>query len=110
MHSLRVPPSRAVWRFPGARARLSGFPEDRAMDQNDFKAGLVKDGFGEIEVKSVAPNVHNKGHAHAFDVRALMIAGELTLTAQGKPTTYRAGEIFTLAANCEHVEQFGPQG
>jgi quercetin dioxygenase-like cupin family protein len=39
-----------------------------------------------------------------------MIDGELTLSAQGKPTTYRAGEVFTLAAGCEHVEQFGPQG
>ena len=80
------------------------------MNESEFRAGLAKDGFSDVEVRTIAANVYNKGHAHAFDVRALMISGELTLTAQGKPTTYRAGEIFTLAANCEHVEQFGPQG
>jgi len=80
------------------------------MNESEFRAGLAKDGFSDVEVRTIPANVYNKGHAHAFDVRALMMAGELTLTAQGKPTTYRAGEIFTLAANCEHVEQFGPQG
>ena len=80
------------------------------MNESEFRSALAKDGYSDVELRTIQPNVHNKGHAHAFDVRALMIAGELTLTAQGKPTTYRAGEIFTLAANCEHVEQFGPQG
>ena len=80
------------------------------MNENEFKAALTKDGFGEIEVRTMPANLHNKGHAHSFDVRALMIAGELTLTTEGKPTTYRAGQVFTMAAGCEHVEQFGPQG
>ena len=80
------------------------------MNESEFRAALLKEGFDDIDVRTIEPNVHNKGHSHAFDVRALMIAGELTLSAQGKQATYRAGEIFTLAANCEHVEQFGPQG
>ena len=80
------------------------------MDENEFKTALLKEGFNDIDVRTIAANVHNKSHAHEFDVRALMLAGELTLSAQGKPTTYRAGEIFTLSAGCEHVEQFGPQG
>ena len=80
------------------------------MNESEFKAALLQEGFDDIEVRTIAANVHNKGHVHAFDVRALMLAGELTLSARGKQTTYRAGEIFTLAANCEHVEQFGAQG
>ena len=80
------------------------------MNESEFKAALLQEGFDDIEVRTIAANVHNEGHAHAFDVRALMLAGELTLSAQGKQATYRAGEVFTLAANCEHVEQFGPQG
>ena len=80
------------------------------MNESEFRAALVNEGFNDIEVRTIAANVHNKGHSHAFDVRALMIAGELTLTAQGEQTTYRAGEIFTLSGGCEHVEQFGPQG
>ena len=80
------------------------------MNESEFRAALVNEGFGDIEVRTVAANVHNQGHSHAFDVRALMLAGELTLSAQGTQATYRAGEIFSLPANCEHVEQFGPQG
>ena len=80
------------------------------MNDTEFRAALVSEGFDDIEVRTIAANVHNKAHSHAFDVRALMIAGELTLSTQGKPATYRAGEIFTLPAGCEHVEQFGPQG
>ena len=80
------------------------------MNESEFRAALASEGFDDIEVRTIAANVHNKTHSHAFDVRALMIAGELTLSAQGKPATYRAGEIFTLTAGCEHVEQFGPQG
>ena len=80
------------------------------MNESEFKAALLQEGFDDIEVRTIAANVHNEGHAHAFDVRALVLAGELTLGAQGRQTTYRAGEIFTMAANCEHVEQFGPQG
>jgi quercetin dioxygenase-like cupin family protein len=80
------------------------------MNESEFKAALLQEGFDDIEVRTIAANVHNKEHAHAFDVRALLLAGELTLSAQGKHTTYRAGDIFTLAANCEHVEQFGAQG
>ena len=80
------------------------------MNEDEFKAALLKDGFDDIDVRTIEANVHNKGHAHDFDVRALMLAGELTLSAQGKQATYRAGEVFALPANCEHVEQFGPQG
>jgi hypothetical protein len=80
------------------------------MNEIEFRAALASEGFDDVEVRTIAANVHNQAHSHPFDVRALLIAGELTLSANGKPTTYCAGEIFTLSAGCEHVEQFGPQG
>ena len=55
------------------------------MNESEFKAALLQEGFDDIEVRTIAANVHNRTHSHAFDVRALMIAGELTLSAQGKP-------------------------
>lgn len=80
------------------------------MHENEFRAGLAKDGFSEVALKTTPANVHNHAHAHEFEVRGLVLAGELTLSWQGKQNTYRAGEVFTMAAGCEHTEQFGPQG
>ena len=80
------------------------------MDLNTFKSTLEQDGFGEIETKSYAGNLFYSVHSHPFDVRAQMLAGELTLVCEGQPHTYRTGEVFTMAAGCEHTEQFGAEG
>lgn len=39
-----------------------------------------------------------------------MLDSELVLTCGGKSQTYRAGDVFTLDANCPHAEQYGPSG
>lgn len=75
----------------------------------DFEAQLADEGFGPPEVRDIAAGTHNDTHAHPFEVKALMLDGELTLSCNGQSTTYRAGEVFTMAAGCEHVEQFGPE-
>jgi len=80
------------------------------MDTSAFETALKADGYGEIETKTVAPNVMNSAHAHAFSVRLLILSGELTVTANGSTRTCRAGDTFSLDAGCEHLEQFGPEG
>lgn len=79
------------------------------MDTMEFETTLKKDGY-EANTKSVEPGVRNDAHSHPFDVRALMLAGELTLTWDGQTRTFRPGEVFTMAAGCSHAEQFGPEG
>jgi quercetin dioxygenase-like cupin family protein len=80
------------------------------MDQTEFAARLAHDGFDEVETRTMAPNLYNPAHSHAFEVRALMLAGELTLDWADQQRTFKAGEIFTMAAGCEHTEWFGPEG
>lgn len=80
------------------------------MDTKAFEAELQRDGYGEVSTRVIEPGVHNDSHSHPFDVRALMLSGELTLTWEGQTRTYRAGDVFTMAAGCAHVEQFGPEG
>jgi len=80
------------------------------MDTSAFEAALKADGFGEIETKTVAPNVLNSAHAHPFSVRLLILSGEMTVSANGATRTCRAGDTFALDAGCEHLEQFGPEG
>lgn len=80
------------------------------MDTAAFEAGLKRDGFLEIETKSMNPNVSIGDHVHPYDVRAMVLEGEVTLTFEGRNQTCRPGDTLTMAANCEHREQYGPQG
>ena len=80
------------------------------MDEAAFSAQLVREGFDEIDTRSMAPNLYNPPHSHPFEVRALMLAGELTLGWDDQQRTFGPGEIFVMAAGCEHTEWFGSEG
>nr|WP_162851322.1 hypothetical protein [Panacagrimonas perspica] len=43
-------------------------------------------------------------------MRGLITSGEMTLTMQGKATTFRSGEIFTMPVGVSHQENVGPNG
>lgn len=75
-----------------------------------FEAGLQADGFVELQTREIPAGTHNDDHAHPFEVRALMLDGELQLTCDGRTATYLAGDVFTMAAGKPHAEQFGPAG
>jgi quercetin dioxygenase-like cupin family protein len=80
------------------------------MKAQTFEDDLKRDGFVEIETKSVESHKRVAEHAHPFDVRAKVLAGEITLTRAGASRTYRPGDIFSMEAGCEHAEQCGPAG
>jgi len=75
-----------------------------------FENDLQRDGFEDIETKTVEGNKCVAEHSHPFDVRAKVLAGEITLTHAGLSRTYRAGDIFSMDAGCKHSEQCGPEG
>jgi hypothetical protein len=54
-------------------------------------------------------NALNPEHAHEFDARLLILEGAMTIAAEGQERTYRTGDIFTMAAGCQHAEQAGPR-
>jgi quercetin dioxygenase-like cupin family protein len=80
------------------------------MNAADFETGLQRAGYLDVETKQAQPDLTTQPHSHPFDVRALVLAGEVTLTTQGQSRTYRTGEIFEMAAGCEHSERHGPEG
>jgi quercetin dioxygenase-like cupin family protein len=80
------------------------------MDTSAFEAALRADGFGDIEKKTVAPNVVNPVHTHPFAVRILVLSGEMTVTANGSAHTCRMGDAFAMEPGCEHFEQYGAEG
>ena len=80
------------------------------MNTTEFETGLKRAGYLDVETKQAKPDLTTQPHSHPFDVRALVLAGEVTLTSQGQSRTFRAGEIFEMAAGCEHSERHGPTG
>jgi quercetin dioxygenase-like cupin family protein len=77
------------------------------MDIDAFKAQLTKDGYTEVQTKTMQAGSFVDEHTHPFDVRALVLAGEATLGCNGEKKTYRAGDILEMAANTVHTEQYG---
>ena len=80
------------------------------MKTQSFEDDLKHDGFADIETKSVESNKRVGEHSHPFDVRAKVLAGEITLTCAGVSRIYRTGDVFSMEAGCAHAEQCGPGG
>ncbi len=79
------------------------------MDTTEFEQALTKDGYIAVP-KEMAADTVVADHSHSWDVRALVTDGQITLTVGTVPTTYQAGDIFTMAAGCMHHEHVGPNG
>lgn len=79
------------------------------MDAQDFHAALLRDGFS-AETRLIEPGTTTPEHSHPFDVRGLVLEGDITLTTAEGSRTYRPGEVFTMAAGHPHAERIGPQG
>ena len=79
------------------------------MDQSQFDAALRSDGFRPVN-SSLKPNQVAPNHCHDFDARLLVLGGEITITRDNKPETFRTGDCCEVPAGCMHVEQVGPEG
>jgi quercetin dioxygenase-like cupin family protein len=80
------------------------------MNTETFEAELRRDGFTEIDTRSLPPGQINPAHSHPFGVKALVLEGEITLTVDGADRTYRGGDVFTMANGCEHAEHVSQAG
>lgn len=80
------------------------------MNTSDFEASRRAEGYADFERKRLPNTYASKPHAHPFDVAALVLDGEITLTCGGVPRTYQRGEIFTMAQSVEHFETVGADG
>jgi quercetin dioxygenase-like cupin family protein len=80
------------------------------IDEKSFEARLRNEGFPEIRTNQLAPGCHNDEHSHPFDVLALVLEGDITLTVDGKARRYCPGDEFAMKAGCRHVEDVGAKG
>lgn len=80
------------------------------MDDAAFASDLAARGFTDIDTRTLAPGSATDAHAHAFDVRALVVAGEITLGVDGVETRYPTGKVFTMENGRAHTETVGAEG
>ena len=79
------------------------------MERTEFEAALQRDGY-QVVVNTMQPGAINPEHAHDFDARLLVVAGEMTILAEGQRNTYKVGDTFSMTNGCRHSEHAGPDG
>ena len=79
------------------------------MDKAEFEADLRRDGYRVVNT-SVKPNLVAPNHCHDFDAKAFVLGGEITITRDNAPVTFRAGQCFEVPKGCMHAEHVGPEG
>ncbi|MES2710624.1 MAG: cupin domain-containing protein [Pseudomonadota bacterium] len=79
------------------------------MDAKEFEAALLRDGFTPA-IRAIEPGTATPEHTHPFDVRGMVLEGEITLTTAGGTRTYRPGEVFAMPAGHPHRETIGAAG
>ena len=79
-------------------------------NNEDFESALRRDGFDDVRRSQLPAGTIVAEHAHPFDVRALVLNGEITLTVEGVDYPYREGDIFVMPAGHRHAEAIGPDG
>jgi quercetin dioxygenase-like cupin family protein len=84
--------------------------EQFQMNENDFEAELLDDGYTEITIERLEPRPASEPHGHHFAIRGLVLAGSFTVTKDNQPTTYRSGQVFAVADGHPHDESVGPEG
>jgi quercetin dioxygenase-like cupin family protein len=80
------------------------------MNTEQFLDLLQRDGFPEpVEVLQI-PNARLGIHEHPFEVRALVIEGDIEIVIDSLSKIYKAGDVFQLSLNQPHSESYGAEG
>ena len=80
------------------------------MQRDEFLATLARDGFEVIVTVEQQADRFLEVHAHPFEAKALILAGELRLCIGDTEQLYQAGQVFHLPANEPHSERYGAEG
>lgn len=85
--------------------RRAGAP----LTREAFESDLRREGFDITHGGQKACFTEDQ-HAHDFDVRIMVLGGEITLTRDGKSTTFKPGDCCEIPEGCQHTTQVGPEG
>ena len=77
---------------------------------DQFRQAALDEGFDEVLVREGPPDHLVDSDRHPWDVKALVVRGDIVLTVGESPSHFKAGDPFTLAHDTLHTEQYGPEG
>ena len=80
------------------------------MNVDDLQKVLRSEGFSHTYVWEDGPGALYPEHTHPVVTAHIVLDGEVTVTAQGKTRTYKAGERFDVPAETTHSAKMGPKG
>ncbi len=103
MHAERTGPEGVA--FISGRRRNGG-----PLSREAFESDLRREGY-EVFHGGHQPNHRTACHARGtFDVRIMVLGGEITLIRDGGAETFTAGGYCDIPAECMHCEVVGPEG
>ena len=76
----------------------------------EFEAQARAQGFDEVLERNWPPSAVLDDHAHAFEVKALVVRGEMWLTVGADTRHLQPGDTFELARDAPHAERYGTEG
>lgn len=79
------------------------------MDRAAFEAELQRERRQVVTV-TMQPEQVNPEHAHDFDARLMVVAGEMTVDYGDRRQTYGTGDTFSVQLGHRHSELAGPDG
>ncbi len=79
------------------------------MDRTAFEAELQREGRQVVTV-TMQPGQINPEHAHDFDARLMVVAGEMTVDYGDQRETYNEGDTFSVTLGRRHSELAGAAG
>ena len=80
------------------------------MDEKKLAEQLQREGFRHTYSWQDGPNAFYPEHTHQTETAHIILRGEMTLTLDGQPQTYAAGERCDVPAGAVHSARMGPQG
>ena len=79
------------------------------LSREAFESDLRREGFDVVN-GGQQPDFAEDMHAHDFDVKIMVLAGEITVTRDGKADVFHAGDHCEIPAVCQYTTKVGPEG
>lgn len=76
-------------------------------DFETFKSAALAEGFDEVLERVWAPDTELDTHTHPFAAKALVVQGEMWLSAKGQTQHLLPGDLFELDHGEPHSERYG---
>ena len=80
------------------------------MDEQQFKRELIRDGFSPAIAGEYVAGLINPDHTHPFEVRGLVLSGEMTISGGAEVQHCQSGDVFVMRLGEVHCEQVGASG